>query len=211
MSRFALLAALVLLTGCSGLLPSPPKEAAHLYQLQLETALTGISSIPEEERRGVIAVELPQAAAGYDTTAMAYQRGPWEIHYYSQSRWVDDPARMLREALTSALNEAGPFRSVLETPSGVAMDYSLRTELLRLEQDFSNAPPSRERLVVRAKLVDLQRGVVLASQVLDLSATAPTDDAHGGVVAANAALRQLAAKVVEFCQNALAAHVGERS
>lgn len=211
MPRLVLLATMVLLTGCSGLLPAPPQEPTHLYQLQLETPLTRVSSTPEAQRHGVVMVEQPQAAAGYSTTAMAYRRAPWEIHYYSQSRWVDNPAPMLREVLISALNEAGPFHSALETPSGIAVGYSLRTEVLRLEQDFSNAPPSRERLVVRVKLVDLARGVLLANRVLDLSATAPTDDAHGGVVAANAALKQLAAEVVELCRNALASHAKRRS
>lgn len=211
MLRLALLAAVVLLTGCSGLLPAPPQGPTHLYQLQIETPLTEVSSTPEEERHGVVMVEQPQVDAGYDTTAMAYRRTPWEIHYYSQSRWVDDPARMLREALTSALNEVGPFREAIETPSGIAVGYSLRTEVLRLEQDFSNTPPSRERLVVRVRLVDSVRGVLLASRVLDLSATTPTENAHGGAVAANTVLRQLAAKVVEFCRNALVSHASSRS
>ncbi|EAR23029.1 hypothetical protein NB231_14453 [Nitrococcus mobilis Nb-231] len=149
-------------------------------------------------------VEPPQVAAGYDTTAMAYRRTPWEIRYYSLSRWVDDPARMLREALTSALNQLGPFRSAFASPAGIAVDYSLRTELLRLEQDFSNAPPSRERLVVRVQLVNLAHDTLLASQVLELNTTAPSEDAYGGVVAANTALQQLAAEVVTFCRKALA-------
>lgn len=211
MLRFALLAAVALLAGCSGLLPPPPLEPTHLYQLQFEAPLTEISSTPEGERHGTVMVEQPQVDAGYGTTAMAYRRAPWEINYYAQSRWVDDPALMLREALTSALNEVGPFREAIETPSGITADYSLQTDLLRLEQDFSSAPPSRERLVVRVKLVDLTRGVLLASRVLNLSAAAPTEDAHGGVVAANKALRQLAAEVVELCRNALASQAGSRS
>ncbi|HET8700670.1 MAG TPA: ABC-type transport auxiliary lipoprotein family protein [Nitrococcus sp.] len=204
MPRLALLAIAVLLTGCSALLPSPPPPAAHLYQLQLETPLTKISPTPAEARRGVVAVVQPQVAAGYATTAMAYRRGPWEINYYSQSRWVDDPARMLREALTNALDQLGPFRSALQAPSGITADYALYTEVLRLEQEFNHAPPSRERLTVRIKLIDLRHGVLLASRVLDLSTPTPTEDAHGGAVAANALLRQLAVGVVEFCRSALA-------
>lgn len=211
MPRLTLLATVVLLTGCSGLLPSAPQEPMHLYQLELEAPLTTISSTPAEKRHGVVMVEQPQVAAGYDTTAMAYRFTPWEIHYYSQSRWVAAPARMLREALTRALNQAGPFRSALEQPSGIAVDYSLHTQLLRLEQDFSGAPPSRERLAVRVQLVDLARGALLANQVLDFSVPAPNDDAHGGVVAANKALRQLARKLAEFNRNALAAHADRGS
>lgn len=211
MPKLILLAMLVLLTGCAGLLPSPPKGPTHLYQLQLKAPLTEVSSIPEEERRGVVIVEQPQVAAGYDTTAIAYRRSRWEIHYYSRSRWVDDPARMLREALTSALNQAGPFHAALEVPSGVAVSYSLRTELLRLEQDFSDAPPSRERLVVRVRLLDLARGAMLASEILDFSETARSEDARGGVVAANTALRRLAAEVVEFSRKAIATHASGRS
>lgn len=201
MNRLILLAPALLLTGCSALLPSP-KPPVHLYQLQLNTPLARVST-GGEYRTGVVVVAPPEAAAGYDTASMAYRRTPWEIHYYAQSSWVDDPARMLRVALISALDQAGPFQSAVQTPSGVAANYSLRTELLRLEQDFGNAPPSRERLVVRARLVDLQRGTVLASRLFNLSATAPSEDAHGGAVAANKALEQLAREVVEFCRNAL--------
>lgn len=204
MLRPVLLATVTLLSGCS-VLPPPPQEATHVYQLQLKVPLGNIASTPSEDRQGAIVVEPPQVAAGYDTTAMAYRRTPWEIHYYSLSRWVDDPARMLREALTSALNQFGPFHSAFaSSPAGIAVDYSLRTELLRLEQDFSSAPPSRERLVVRVQLVDLVHGTLLASQVLELNTTAPSEDAHGGVVAANTALQQLATEVVSLCRKALA-------
>lgn len=201
MYRLILLAAALLLTGCSGLLHSP-QPPAHLYQLQLNTPLARAST-GDENRTGVVVVAPPEVAAGYDTAAMAYRRTPWEIHYYAQSSWVDEPASMLRLALTSALDQAGPFQSAVQTPSGVSANYSLRTELLRLEQDFGNAPPSRERLVVRARLVDLQRGTVLASRLFDLSTTAPSEDAHGGAVAANKALEQLAREVIEFCRHAL--------
>ncbi|MDN5851113.1 MAG: ABC-type transport auxiliary lipoprotein family protein, partial [Nitrococcus sp.] len=179
-------------------------------QLELSAPLTKTSSTPERKHHGVVMVEQPQVAAGYDTTAMAYRHTPWEIHYYSQSRWVATPTRMVREALTRALNQAGPFRTALDQPSGIAVNYSLHTQLLRLEQDFSAAPPSRERLVVRVSLVDLQRDMLLASRVLDFSVPAPSEDAHGGVVAANTALRQLARKVVEFSRKALAAHADGR-
>lgn len=211
MTRLALLAGVVLLTGCSGLLlPPPPEEPTHLYQLQLEAPLTEISPTPKKERHGTIMVEQPQVAAGYGTTAIAYRRGPWEIHYYSKSRWIDNPAVMLRGAITSALNEVGPFREAIETPSGIAVNYSLQTKLLRLVQDFSNAPPSQEQLVVRVTLVDVARGVILASQVLNFNVAAPTEDARGGVVAANKALQQLAAEMVEFCRNALASRASDR-
>lgn len=211
MSRIALFTTFMLLTGCSGLLPSPPQAPRHLYQLQLKAPITKAVSLPETQRHGVVMVERPQVAAGYDTTAIAYRFTPWEIHYYSQSRWVAHPARMLREALTRALNQAGPFRVALNQPSGIGVDYSLRTKLLRLEQDFSGAPPSQERLVVRVKLVDLRRGVLLVSRVLDYSVPAPSEDAHGGVVAANEALRRLATEVVELSRKALASHAKKRS
>ncbi|MCO6440871.1 MAG: membrane integrity-associated transporter subunit PqiC [Nitrococcus mobilis] len=210
MLRLILLATVTLLSGCS-VLPSPPQEAAHLYQLQLNAPLGNVASTPPEERQGVVVVEYPQVAAGYDTTAMAYRRTPWEIRYYSLSRWVDEPARMLREALTSTLNQLGPFRAALDSPAGITVDYSLHTELLRLEQDFSGTPPSRQRLVVRVQLVDLARGALLASQVLELNTTAPSEDAHGGVAAANSALQQLAAEVVNLCRKALADPARARS
>ncbi|MDN5869710.1 MAG: ABC-type transport auxiliary lipoprotein family protein [Nitrococcus sp.] len=211
MPRLTLLATGLLLTACTGLLPPASQEPTHLYQLELRAPLTDIPSIPAEKRHGVVMVEQPQVAAGYDTTAMAYRFTPWEIHYYAQSRWVAAPARMLREALTRALSQAGPFRSALDQPSGMAVDYRLRTKLLRLEQDFSGAPPSRERLVAHVKLVDLQRGALLASRVLSFSVPAPSEDAHGGVVAANMAIKQLAAEVVELSRKALATHSKKRS
>lgn len=205
-----LLTTVALMSGCSVLLP-PSQEALHMYQLQLKAPLGNVASIPPEARQGAVVVEYPQVAAGYDTAAMAYRRTPWEIRYYSLSRWVDEPARMLREALTCALNQLGPFRSAFDAPAGINADYSLRTELVRLEQDFSNTSPSRERLVVRVQLVDLARGALLASQVLELNVTAPSEDAYGGVVAANTALQQLAAEVVSLCRKALLEHARTQS
>jgi cholesterol transport system auxiliary component len=190
------LALLVLLGGCATLLPAPPPEPS----LHLLAATAPVAPYaPETARRDVVLeVAVPRAAPGFDTPRMAYVQKPYELDYFVAHRWAEAPARMLAPLLTQALERSGGFRAVVQAPTAVPADVRLSTEIVRLQQDFS-VRPSRVEFVLRVQLVDVRARRVMATRSFDETAEAPSEDAAGGVTAANAALSRVLAQLVDFC------------
>jgi cholesterol transport system auxiliary component len=188
----ALAISAVLLAGCVGMQP-PQAEAPTLYVLEARPAERPARPL----RDVVLAVSVPRARAGYDTAQMAYVREPFELDYFTKSRWADTPARMLAPLLVQALEQAGGFRAVVQAPSAIPADLRLDTELVRLQQNFRTRPPQVE-LALRAQLVDVRSSRVLATAEFEEVESAPREDAYGGVIAANRALQRLLARLADF-------------
>lgn len=189
--RWLALAALV--AGCAGLQPAPV-PSPDLLVLQATPVVTAAPV----KRDLVLEVSVPRAWPGFDTPQMAYVQKPYALDYFANSRWADAPAHMVGPLIARALEQTGSFRAVVQTPSGVPADLRLTGELIRLQQNFTTRP-SKVELTLRVELIDVRARRVLAARVFAETETAPSDDAYGGVTAANAALQRVLAQVAEFC------------
>jgi len=187
------LAAAVLLASCTALQPPEP-DRVSIYLLEPVPA----ARVPRPKRDLVLAVSAPRARPGFDTPQMAYTQRPHALEYFAKNRWVDTPARMLTPLLAQALERSGGFRAVVQAPSAAIAELRLDTELVRLQQDFGTLP-SRVQITVRAQLIDVPERRVLASVQFDEVEVAPSDDPHGGVIAANRALARLFERLTDFC------------
>ena len=188
----ALSAVLWLVTGCS-LLPKPVPVATDQYVLEYASAGRSLQSDAP-----VLIVTTPRAHGGYDTPRMAYMQQAYGLRYYTLSRWADTPARMLAPLLADAVQGTGQFQALYAAPGSIAAELRLDTELVRLHQDFTRQP-SMVQLTVRAQLVDVRKGRIVATRQFDVSVAAASDDAYGGVVAANQAVGQLLPALAQFC------------
>lgn len=146
----------------------------------------------------VLAVSLPRAAAGYDTAAMLYLRRPHDLERYATHRWADTPARLVWPLIVRALEDSGGYRAVVTTGSAAPAALRLDTEILQLRQSFV-ARPSTVELVLRAQLVDAPSRRVLATRVFELVQPSTSDDAPGGVIAANRAVAATLARLSAWC------------
>lgn len=195
-ARFAALA-LALLGGCSSLLPpAPPPD--NIYLLEARMASIPAPGEARAKRDLVLAVSMPRARAGFDTAQMIWVRQAHGLEVYSRNRWADTPARMLAPLFVQALERSGAFHAVVQAPSTAAAALRLDTELIRLQQDFT-ARPSRVQFTLSAQLIDTGTRRVIASAEFDETENAPSEDAYGGVVAANRALERLLPRMVTFC------------
>ena len=186
----------MLLAGCTGL-HAPQTESTHLYVLDARPAI----KVAQAKRDLVLTVSMPRARPGFDTPQMAYQRQPHELEYFVTHRWVDTPSRMLGPLLAQSLEQTGSFRAIVQTPGMVPGNVRLDTELIRLQQDFGSKP-SRVQFTLRAQLIDVVGKRVIAVKLFDESETAASEDAYGGVVAANRLLQQILGELADFCVNA---------
>ena len=183
---------------CAGLKP-PEAEDLNIYVLDARPAIN-----PRLPQRNVtLAVGVPRAWPGFDTSRIAYVRQPHELDYFATGRWADAPARMLGPLIAHALEQGGNFRAVVHNPSVVASDVRLDIELVRLQHEFVGGP-SRVRIALRAQLIDLNARRMLATREFEEIEPAAADNIYSGVAAANRALERVLARLEEFCANAVA-------
>jgi cholesterol transport system auxiliary component len=177
-------------------LPKPEPVSINQYLLEYssgqQTARQTLTDAP------VILITVPRAHGGYDTSRIAYMKEDYGLRYYTRSRWADNPARMLAPLLADAVQATGQFQALYATPGSVSADMRLDTELVRFHQDF-RSQPSEMRITLRAQLIDLAKGQVIASRLVDRSMAADTDDTYGGVEAANRLLGQVLDELAQFC------------
>jgi cholesterol transport system auxiliary component len=182
-----------LLAACAALQPAAA-PAVQRYRL----ALPAPTPVPATAVGPVLVVDPPAAAPGLQGRGMAYVRRPYQIDYFARHGWVDPPARMLEPLLVQALQRQAGFRTV-PAGLGVAGDLRLETRILRLQQEFT-VHPSRERLALRAWLIDARSGRVLADRVFEALEPAPGNDPYSGVQAANRAVAKVLAQLAAFCR-----------
>jgi cholesterol transport system auxiliary component len=186
-----LLALCTLLPACS-LLGNKPQVSLQSYALDsgipvVSAAASPVAQLPTGTR--VLLVEQPRAAAGFDSKHMVYVRQPLAPEWYTQSAWVDSPARMLAPLLVQTLQGSGVFKAVVLAPSAARADLRLDTEVVRLQQSFLQQPGS-VRFTLQATLSDNHTHEVLAWRLLDVVQPVASEDAAGGSVAASLAVQQ---------------------
>ena len=177
-----------------------PYASTYVLDLDAEAALP---VDPSTKPRHVLLVEVPRAIPGYNSTHMVYVRKPMLQEAYANSAWADTPAHMLAPMLRTRLAQSGAFRAVLLTPSAAKADLRLDSTVLRLQQDFTQAP-SVVRFGMQLTLMNNVTREVLAVHTLEVSEIAVSDDAVGGARAANAAVKRGLQQVAAFLQTAIA-------
>jgi len=187
-----------LASGCS-VLPKPEPVTMDQYVLEYTP---GRPAPESAEGLPVLVITTPRAHGGYDTHRIAYMKQAYGLRYYTRSRWADTPARMLAPLVADAMQATGQFQALYAVPGSIAADYRLDTELIRFHQDFTQQP-GVVHITMRAQLVDLRKGRVVATRQFDITEAGATDDSYGGVVAANRAVSLLLDELAEFCVSRL--------
>jgi cholesterol transport system auxiliary component len=192
---------IVLASGCASLLPKPAAPALT-YALDGEprahAVLARLASPRAPGAMPTLIVSAPRAAPGYDGPQMVYVRVAHQLEHFAHSEWADTPARMLAPLIVAALEDTPGLRVVGPASGSIMGDLRLDTEVLQLQQAFG-AGPSRARFALRATLVDTVTRQVISSRVFDESMASASEDAYGGVVAANRAVQQVMDQLSRHC------------
>jgi cholesterol transport system auxiliary component len=159
-------------------------SAPRTYFLNPEISWNNPHGYGERTGSAVLLITQPKPQAGFDTARMAYLLRPYEVNYYAFNQWADMPARLLHRIMVENLDKTGLWSAVLQTPGTVPAQFRLDCDNLVLAQQFISRPSS-VRLALRAQIVDLKKSAIVATQYFELFEVAPSDDAYGGVQAAN--------------------------
>jgi cholesterol transport system auxiliary component len=194
------------LTGCALLLPkASPQPAFYSLQALLDHTAgqrdSAIGLVPHATALTgpVLVVHVPVAAPGFDTARIVYTQEPHRLQIYARHEWVDTPARMLAPLIVAALERSSTFHAVVLAPSAASGSVQLDTQLLRLQHEFGPLP-SQVRLVLRAQLIDIKTRQVLATREFENVSHSLTEDAQGGVAAAQQATHMLLGELALWCR-----------
>jgi cholesterol transport system auxiliary component len=151
-------------------------------------------------RRATLVVLVPETAAPYDTTRIAYATAPHEIAYYAHTEWTQSPARMLQPLLVQTMRATHAFAAVEVPPYLDRYRYTLRVEIRELRLDFGAGTPVA-RVALHAHLADENSRRTLLDHDVTAEAPIAARTPEAGVTAANAAnakaLEELAGEVVK--------------
>lgn len=187
----------LLLAACSNF-TAPQSVNQNIYVLEAGPVI----QTAKAKHDLVLAVNVQRTRPGFDTSQMAYVQQSYELNYFAASRWADTPARMLEPLIAQTLIQTGGFRAVVQPTGAIPADVRLDIELVRLQQNFQTRP-SRMQLTLRAQLVDIRGKRLLAEQQFDEVEDTSSDNAYGGVAAANRIVQRLLGELAEFCVNSM--------
>jgi cholesterol transport system auxiliary component len=185
------------------MLPRAADSPTHTFVLTYEAADRGVDGrTVQASAQAVLVVGVPQAAAGFEQPRMAYVQRPLEVSYYATHVWIDAPSRMLTPLLLRSLETTGLWRVVVSMPTTLRGDYQLDISGLMIQQEFLQQP-SRTRVQLRVQLTDVKAQRVMGARSFEALEPAPTDDAYGGVLAANRAVATVLTGVNEWVASCL--------
>jgi cholesterol transport system auxiliary component len=177
------------LTAC--VVPRSTDNPVHTFLLTIDESAWRRVSRGQPGIHGVLVVGLPQAEAGFEQPRMAYLQRPYEVSYYATNVWVDTPARMLAPLLVQSLERhraSGVWWCPM--PTAVRGDYRLDISGLVVQQEFLQRP-SGTRIRLRAQLTETKEQRIMGVRSLESFEPAPSEDAYGGVLAANRAVTRV--------------------
>jgi cholesterol transport system auxiliary component len=196
--RIAVIVGLALAcTACAGLFGGKERTPSAIYVLALAPAGTAAST----SGCGTLEVRQPDAAPGFATARMVYQREPHRLEPFAFSRWAEPPAAMVQAAILESLSRSGLFAAVLPAPAHVPPDFALDSDALSVLQVFEGEA-SHTDLDLNVRLVDMRHARLLAAQRLSVSVPAEANP-KSGVDAANRALAQLLDELLEVTRRSV--------
>jgi cholesterol transport system auxiliary component len=173
-------------TGC--LSSRSESQPAHTYRLSLDAGRNEVH--PADINGPILQVSLSLAEPGFETPRMVYVKRPYELEHYALNQWADQPARMFTSLMVQALDRTGSWRAVIPSPGAIRGDFRLDSYGFSLQQEFMQ-DPSQVRVIVRAQLVEMKESRIVGARAFEVVEKAQSNDAYGGVVAANRAIAAL--------------------
>ena len=194
----ALLAAALMLTGCSDILPKPAPPPA-LYRL------TAAGDFPSRTALAPIQlqIEVPNAEAALDTTRIALSRSATTLDYYADAAWTDRLPLVLQAQLLASFQNAHRLVAIAGASSAARSDAVLIIELRHFEAQYGGSGPPQWRIELNADLISANDRKVIATRLFTGSAAVPQNNMTAIVDGADQAWRGVATQIVNWAADTL--------
>ena len=177
---------LAVLPACADLVPGQ-RPAPNFYRLTPKS--TFAEELPYVQWQLVL--EAPVANAGLATTRIALAQKPLEVEYYARSSWTDRAPQMVQTLMIESFENSQRIVSIGRESLGLRSDFVLKSELREFQAEYyavEEGQPPRIRVNVSAKLVQMPRRVIVASQSFERIVQAEADNIDAVVTAFDDAL-----------------------
>lgn len=123
----------ILLGGCGSLgVGEQETGPPELYRLTAPTEFgPAMRRVPWQ-----LVVSEPVAAGGLEDSRIAVRHSEFQLEYYADGRWASETPQMFRNLVVTSFQNAGVLAGVGLRSVRVDPEYSLRTEILRLESVY---------------------------------------------------------------------------
>jgi len=187
-----LLLTVATLTSCSMLSPVKviPTNKFVLYPMSSEIS-------EHAKRKGVIVVAVPEMQPAFNTTQIAYTKTPFQIEYFAQNEWAENPPQMIQSLLVAGLEKSSRFQAVVTPPFSAHYDYLLETQVERFIQRLSPGIPAFE-VVMRLRLINANTNRVILTRLLCATIAHRYTTPYSSVIAANLAMDDIVTKVINL-------------
>ena len=194
----ALLAAALMLTGCSDILPKPAPPPA-LYRL------TAAGDFPSRTALAPIQlqIEVPNAEAALDTARIALSRSATTLDYFADAAWTDRLPLVLQAQLLASFQNAHRLVAIAGASSAARSDAVLIIELRHFEAQYGGSGPPQWRIELNADLISANDRKVIATRLFTGSAAVPQNNMTAIVDGADQAWRGVATQIVNWAADTL--------
>lgn len=172
----------IALVGCSSLFVSTPP--GKLYRL------TPVGNFPADlpHASAQLAIDLPQAPAGIDTSRIALSKSPLTLDYFADSEWTDRLPNLIQTLLLASFENTGAIIGVDRTSGGLRADVILRTEIRHFEAVYdTGAGPPQVLVEIIARLAAVPGRTIVAETRFQQRVRAVATDIPSIVAAYDAA------------------------
>jgi cholesterol transport system auxiliary component len=188
------LAAAPLLPACAELLPgqSPPPR---LF------VLTPKSTFPDDLPTvdWQLIIEIPQAAAGLDTTRISLQRSAKEHEYYARASWTDRAPTLVQTLMVESFENSGKIIAVGRESLGLRADYVIKSELREFQAMYlDEGLPPEAFIRMGVKLVEMPERSIVGSRTIEARVRAEADTLESIVDAFDDALGKVLKNIVSW-------------
>ncbi len=144
-----------------------------------------------------LVVARPIAGQALDSERIAVRPVSGEVQVYKGAIWSDDVADLLQTRLLQRFEDSGKILAVSRPGSGMRGQYQLQLELRSFDSIYKAAStPPDANIEVRARLVAVANGEVIAARSFQQSHTASSEDITDVVAAFSQSLARINDEIV---------------
>ena len=190
-----------LLGGCAGSLLPGGGEPPRLFALTPKS--TFAPDLPAVRRQLII--ELPQAAAGLNSTRIAILQSATSLNYYARASWTDLAPVMVQTLMVESFENTGRIVAVGRESIGLRADFNLKTDLREFQAQHQDGKPPLIHVRVNGKLVRMPERQIVAAQTFEEIAPAGGSGLEAAIASFDDALGKVLKRLVEWSLRTIAA------